>query len=405
MRDRLVDILDRVEATLAEANELVPGPALDPLAFAARRIRNRLDYPVDLAIVALAGGTGSGKSSLFNAILGTERAEVGGLRPTTSRPLASVPAGRRHEVAGYLSGFGDLEVSTHEGHPSLILVDLPDTDSVEVDHRLRVDELLPMVDAVVWVVDVEKYRDHALHQQYLRRLVDNQRQFLFVVNQIDRIPAEERPLLMDDFRSALVDDGYDAPTSIGTAANPPLTGPFGVDELTGALGSLADGLAIERQLTDLEIAVRRLLTLIGDSSLGFETRWESTLDDALGHIDGGDLVAGSRVLSTFFLSVADELSGPAQEEALSLAAHAAETVDQATRDSEMEVPAVIARVSRWVIGSRAGTDLAVEERRVWLRRRVDELTANRVRPFLRAMAVARANLTGLAIEVAELRQP
>ena len=41
-------------------------------------------------VVALAGATGSGKSSLFNALVGADVATIGARRPTTSRPTAGI---------------------------------------------------------------------------------------------------------------------------------------------------------------------------------------------------------------------------------------------------------------------------------------------------------------------------
>ena len=55
------------------------------------RCESRLALGVDHTVVALAGGTGSGKSSLFNALTGTQFAVPGVARPTTS-------AGERGDV-------------------------------------------------------------------------------------------------------------------------------------------------------------------------------------------------------------------------------------------------------------------------------------------------------------------
>ena len=44
----------------------------------------------DHTVVALAGATGSGKSSLFNALVGADVATIGARRPTTSRPTAGL---------------------------------------------------------------------------------------------------------------------------------------------------------------------------------------------------------------------------------------------------------------------------------------------------------------------------
>jgi 50S ribosome-binding GTPase len=402
MHNRLIGVLDRVEATVAEARDVVPDGSLDPTARAAERIRNRLDYPLDLALVALAGGTGSGKSSLFNAILESERAEVGGLRPTTSRAMVSLPAGRSVEIAGYVSTLGDIDVVTHKDRRWLALLDLPDTDSVEGEHRLMVSNLLPLVDAVVWVVDVEKYRDNTLHQGFLRPLNGYESQFVFVLNQIDRVTGAELEGLVGDFTESLREDGYNEPTVRSVAANPPLSSPKGIPELVETLEANADGFAISRMLTDLEIAVGDLQTILGDTSLDFDVDWQSVLDEALDLVGENDVVGGSRALSGFLLRVADNLSGEASEVSMSLAAHIGEILSEANRQVQVEIPARIEKSAGWGMKRDPGVDLASPERRILLRARIGD-TVEVLRPFLRRRAVARANLVGLAIDLAELR--
>ena len=402
--DQLVDVLDRLDATLALSQPYVAPGALDPTAIVARKIRNRLDYPLDIAVVALAGGTGSGKSSLFNAVLGDDRAEVGGLRPTTSRALASLPVGRRREISGYVGTFGDLDTTTHNDLPWLVLIDLPDTDSVEVDHRLIVENLLSRVDAVVWVVDVEKYRDRSLHHNFLRPLRGYESQFIFVVNQIDRIPQGEVGDLIADFRDSLAEDGFRAPTIHAIAAAPTLSSSRGVDELVADLFARADGLAVDRLLADLNVAIDDLHGLLGDRTVEFETEWQAALNEAVTMAVAGEVVAGSRVIATFFLDVAESQSGDGAEESISVAAHAGEILARANRDALAEVPPQVGNRNRRRFGRSTGSDAAGAERQTWLRNRVDGLTAARVRPFLHGRGVARANLTGFAIEVAALRQ-
>ncbi len=403
MHDQLVDVLDRLDATLAQSKDFVAEGALDPTAIMARKIRNRLDYPLDLAVVAIAGGTGSGKSSLFNAVLGSDRAEVGGLRPTTSRALASLPTNRRREILGYVESLGDVDTTTHDVLPWLTLIDLPDTDSVEVDHRLVVSNLLPKVDAVVWMVDIEKYRDRSLHHQFLRPLRNYEAQFVFVINQIDRVPQAEIPALVADFRDALVEDGYRSPDIHTIAAGPILSSPQGIDGLVRALSNRADGLAVDRMLADLDAAVADLHGLLGDPTLDFETQWQTALEEAITMAAEGEIVAGSRVLAAFFLNIADGQSGTGAEESIAVAAHAGETLGQAHRDALEQFPPHIAREGRRRFGRSSGTDTASADRQTWLRSRIDELTASRIRPFLHGRGVARANLAGLAVDVAALR--
>ena len=55
-----------------------------------RRAEARRGLGSEHTVVAFAGSTGSGKSSLFNAVSGLEIAEVGVRRPTTSEPIACV---------------------------------------------------------------------------------------------------------------------------------------------------------------------------------------------------------------------------------------------------------------------------------------------------------------------------
>ncbi|MEU3604204.1 GTP-binding protein [Streptomyces sp. NPDC035033] len=192
----------RVESeALAEA-----GRVLDEAA-ARQRLSSRH------TVVALAGSTGSGKSTLFNALAGVAVSETGLRRPTTSAPLAltwsegaaglldrlGVPGRlRRRPLAG---GAADAELQ------SLVLIDLPDHDSALTAHRDQVDRALGLVDAVIWVVDPEKYADAALHERYLRPLAGHAEVTFVVLNQIDRLGTEAAELVLDDLRRLLDEDG------------------------------------------------------------------------------------------------------------------------------------------------------------------------------------------------------
>ncbi|HET6298003.1 MAG TPA: ABC transporter, partial [Kribbella sp.] len=108
------DVLTKIDA-LGEAAEAGRG-RLDQVVLSEAsqivdRASQRLRMSGDLTVVALAGATGSGKSSLFNALTGLDLAAIGTRRPTSSMPLACVwgeePAGevlnwlgipRRHQV-------------------------------------------------------------------------------------------------------------------------------------------------------------------------------------------------------------------------------------------------------------------------------------------------------------------
>jgi GTP-binding protein EngB required for normal cell division len=204
--DELVDALtDRVEpALLADARGVLG------------RAGERLRLSAEHTVVALAGATGSGKSSLFNALSGLDISAVGVRRPVTSLTHACVWDGQgaaplldwldvRHRVehpSGNGAASGDLQ--------GLILLDLPDHDSTVAGHRLQVDRLVRMVDLFIWVVDPQKYADAALHEHYLRPLATHAGVTVLALNQIDRVSPAEAVSCRDDLRRLLNSEGLTA---------------------------------------------------------------------------------------------------------------------------------------------------------------------------------------------------
>jgi predicted GTPase len=202
--------LDRRLTALAEAVQVADG-RLDPGAVEnARGVTEkagaRLGLGIETTVVALAGPTGVGKSLLFNALSGADLAAVGRRRPTTSEGLAAawgdgadplldwLEIGRRHRLGdGALGG--------------LLLLDLPDFDSVERAHRLEVDRIVALADLVVWVVDPQKYADASLHERYLRPLQTHGAAMAVVLNQADLLSPSEVAVWRDDVSRLLSDDG------------------------------------------------------------------------------------------------------------------------------------------------------------------------------------------------------
>lgn len=86
--------LDSRLAALLEAAELaegrLPADVVSNARAVAERAGVRRSLSVDHTVAALAGATGSGKSSLFNALAGDELAAVGVTRPTTSTAQAAL---------------------------------------------------------------------------------------------------------------------------------------------------------------------------------------------------------------------------------------------------------------------------------------------------------------------------
>lgn len=218
--------------------------------------------------VALAGSTGCGKSTLFNALAGAQLSEAGVRRPTTSAPVACVwEANERVGGAdGLLERLGvpprsrrraHLRDSGHRGLGGLVLLDLPDHDSVADRHREQVDRVLRLVDAVIWVVDPEKYADAVLHERYLRPLAGHAEITYVVLNQTDRLPAEATGELLDDLRRLLDEDGV----ALGEHGDPGAQ-VLSLSALTGdGVGELRD--ALRELVRERSAAARRLAADVG----------------------------------------------------------------------------------------------------------------------------------------------
>ena len=185
-------------AALEDAVDAAATLALDTSR--ARRVvddaRKRLGFEGSAYVLALVGGTGVGKSSLLNALAEGVVSPASARRPTTGTPVAWIAESAREETAPLLRWLDVREVRDHRNgaFADVAILDLPDLDSTTPEHRARVDELLPRVDAVVWVADPEKYRDAVLHDDYLRRWAPRLGRQLVVLNKADRIGADAERL-------------------------------------------------------------------------------------------------------------------------------------------------------------------------------------------------------------------
>jgi hypothetical protein len=253
--------IDRCLGNLEEA--IAAAKALDLDASAATATRDtasaRLGFPSSAYVLALAGGTGVGKSTLLNAIAGENVSAAGARRPTTSDAVAWVPSSRRRELAGLLQWLGVREVREHAGgaHADVAVIDLPDFDSIAPAHRERVDALLPRVDAVAWIVDPEKYMDDVMHGGYLGKFAPRVRRQIVVLNRSDLLSAADAARVAEDMRKQLRRDGAGDIDVVATRAR---EGADGIRELREWLESGADAKRVvaSRVAAEARQAVRDL---------------------------------------------------------------------------------------------------------------------------------------------------
>ena len=252
-KDASEHLVDHLRA-LGEAVELCEGRVDSDALAEARRVVDQADRRLAISgsatVVALAGATGSGKSSVFNALSGTTLATVGVRRPTTAHAMASswgdesaedlldwLQIPRRHAL--------ETDPAMDAALDGLVLLDLPDHDSTELDHRMEVDRLVQLVDMLIWVVDPQKYADAAIHDRYLKPLAQHAEVMMIILNQVDKLSASQREQCLSDLRRLLNSEGLGKVPVMAVSA---LTGE-GIEALRELLA---------KQVAEKQAAARRL---------------------------------------------------------------------------------------------------------------------------------------------------
>ena len=283
----------------------VPETVLLDAAETLERLSQRRELSTEHTVIGFFGATGSGKSTLFNAIAGQNIALSAPTRPTTSTVQAAIweaegseelldwlgidkrvypqtqalaaegeategnEAGGNNKSAGGVAApnavtepapglfnrirravGGRGEMRTRTG--GLILLDMPDFDSVTTTNRDLAARMMRYVDVLVWVVDPQKYADAVIHRDFMVPLAASGAQALCVLNQADKLAPAEVPAVLASLTRLLQAEGTEAHLLAAPIAVSARTGE-GVDVLRDLLAQVAAAKSLSLQRTDAQL--------------------------------------------------------------------------------------------------------------------------------------------------------
>lgn len=283
----------------------VPETVLLDAAETLERLSQRRELSTEHTVIGFFGATGSGKSTLFNAIAGQNIALSAPTRPTTSTVQAAIweaegseelldwlgidkrvypqtqalaaegettegnKAGGNNKASGGAAApnavtepapglfnrirravGGRSEMRTRTG--GLILLDMPDFDSVTTTNRDLAARMMRYVDVLVWVVDPQKYADAVIHRDFMVPLAASGAQALCVLNQADKLAPAEVPAVLASLTRLLQAEGTEAHLLAAPIAVSARTGE-GVDVLRDLLAQVAAAKSLSLQRTDAQL--------------------------------------------------------------------------------------------------------------------------------------------------------
>jgi energy-coupling factor transporter ATP-binding protein EcfA2 len=257
------------ELTRIGASVGVPADLIAESEELLRRAGERLRLSASHTVVAIAGGTGSGKSSLFNALAGATFSPTGVTRPITRHVHACVwgmqgaaplldwlGVQRRHRYAR-ASALDTGEVDLD----GMLLLDLPDHDSVVNASMATVDRLTKLADMLIWVLDPQKYADDSVHSRYLIPLAGHSDVITVVLNQIDLLTPEQVDDCESDLRRLLDSEGLEGASLLPVSTQ---TG-VGLDDLRNTLvrAVSVSRASSERIAADIDAMISRFVPYDG----------------------------------------------------------------------------------------------------------------------------------------------
>ena len=313
-----ITIVEGLDFVVSLAASQVHPEDLDAARKVADAARARAGHLGTTMVVALVGGTGSGKSSLLNALAGEEVASTSPVRPHTTEPLAWIPARPEPSLSLLLDRLGVDRRTTHNQFEELAILDMTDIDSIAAGHRDLVERLMPEVDFVVWVLDPVKYADPVLHRDFIVPMADSSDRLVFVLNKVDRLDEANLNRVMDHLGRLLEDDGIGVPVIFEVAADPPGGELRGIEELAAHLRARLDEKRIHvgKIIDDARRVSRAVAGAAGvtsGGSLGFEERWLWVRELIITDVgDGGGPAAfeeALRLVEDFILKLSTDAGG------------------------------------------------------------------------------------------------
>lgn len=201
----LKEEIDHLLGILSQ-DDLLPIPTETKLSFVTRAmdLSTRLKCIENgLLTVGLIGGTGVGKSTLMNALAGSEIASTSHRRAHTDRVLIYRHVTTDLPPTMLETGAPHREIAHQaENINRLLLCDLPDFDSFKQEHRQYVLDFMKCLDLLVWVTSPEKYADGRFYD-FIQRAPKDVKNYCFVLNKADLF-FRSQPLKMGRRQRAAV---------------------------------------------------------------------------------------------------------------------------------------------------------------------------------------------------------
>lgn len=200
-------------AQLVQAEPSFNKPWRDSL-LSKLRVQSCEDSPL---IVAIAGGTNIGKSTIFNHLANDNASGITPRASGTKYPVCLVPEAWADEekLQKLFDGFDvqpwsdqNAPLEDHENDvlywrrgdrvpPQLILLDTPDVDSTNQANWRRAEKIRQIADVLIAVLTKQKYNDKVC-VDFFRQAAKSGKEFILLFNQFDLEDVSYFPSILDE---------------------------------------------------------------------------------------------------------------------------------------------------------------------------------------------------------------